>query len=112
MASTTSTNPLGINFNNISVSSTGQVTAAGLSSGIDWTSVVNSIIQAHSIPVDQLNTKITTNQSQITAYQQFQSLLNTLNSSLGVLEGAVSFDNSKDAFASKTVFSSVSRTDG
>lgn len=112
MASTTSSSPLGINFNNISVSSSGQVTAAGLSSGIDWTSVVDSIIQARSVPIDQLNTKITTNKSQITAYQQFQSLLNTLNSSLSVLEGAVSFDNSKDVFASKTVFSSVSRTDG
>lgn len=111
-SSTTSTNPLGINLNNISVSSTGQVTASGLASGIDWSSVVDSIIQARSIPVDQLNTKITTNKSQISAYQQFQSLLNTLNSSLSVLQGSVSFDNSKDAFAAKTVFSSVSRTDG
>jgi len=112
MTSTTSTNPLGINLNNITVSSTGQVTASGLSSGIDWNSVVNSIIQARSIPVDQLNTKVTTNNGQIAAYQQFQTLLSTLTSSLSVLEGAVSFDNSKDAFAAKTVFSSVSRTDG
>jgi flagellar hook-associated protein 2 len=112
MTSTTSTNPLGINFNNITVSSTGQVSAAGLSSGIDWNSVVNSIIQARSIPVDQLNTKVTNNNSQIAAYQQFQTLLSSLTSSLSVLQGAVSFDNSKDAFAAKTVFSSVSRTDG
>ena len=112
MASSTSSNPLGINFNNINVSSTGQVTASGLSSGIDWSSVVDNIIKARSIPVDQLNTKITTNKGQITSYQQFQSLLSTLNSSLSVLEGAVSFDSSKDAFAAKTVFSSVSRTDG
>lgn len=112
MTSTTSSNPLGINFNNVNVSSTGQVTASGLSSGIDWTSVVNSVIQARSIPVDQLNTKVTANTGQITAYQQFQTLLGTLKTSLSVLQGAVSFDNSKDAFAAKTVFTSVSRTDG
>jgi flagellar hook-associated protein 2 len=109
---TTSTNPLGINFNNVTVSSTGQVTASGLSSGIDWTSVVNSIIQARSIPIDQLSTSITTNNSQISAYQQFQSLLGAFKDALNILQGSVSFDKSTDAFASKQVFSSVSRTDG
>lgn len=108
----TNTNTLGLNFNNINVSSTGQVTASGVSSGIDWSSVVDSIIKARSIPIDQLNTDITTNNGQIAAYQQFQSLLGAFKNSVNALQGTVSFDKSTDAFASKQVFSSVSRTDG
>ncbi|MGE5537894.1 MAG: flagellar filament capping protein FliD [Gemmatimonas sp.] len=107
-----STNSLGLNFNNITTDANGHVSAGGISSGIDWTSVVNDIIKAKSIPVDQLNTSIDANKKQISAYNDFQTLLGTFKDSLNLLRGAVSFDSSADAFASKQVFTSVSRTDG
>src|SRR4051812_22440045 len=112
MAVSSTNSSLGLNFNNITTDANGHVTAGGISSGIDWTTVVDDIIKARSIPVDQLKTTIDANTKQITAYNSFQTLLGTFKDSLNLLRGAVSFDGSSDAFASKQVFTSVSRTDG
>jgi flagellar hook-associated protein 2 len=112
MAVTSTNSSLGLNFNNITTDANGHVTAGGISSGIDWTTVVDDIIKAKSIPVDQIKTTIDANTKQITAYNDFQTLLGTFKDSLNVLRGAVSFDSSTDAFASKQVFTSVTRTDG
>src|SRR5258708_3096335 len=110
--SSTTSNPLGINLNNVTTDSSGHVTVGGISSGIDWTTVVNDIMTAKAIPVDQIKTTIATNTKQITAYNNLQTVLGTFKDSLNVLRGAVSFDNSTDTFAAKQVFTSVSRTDG
>ncbi|HTI86217.1 MAG TPA: flagellar filament capping protein FliD [Alphaproteobacteria bacterium] len=110
--SSTSSNPLGINLNNVTTDANGHVTVGGISSGIDWTTVVDDIMKAKTIPVDQIKTTIDANTKQITAYNSLNTVLGAFRDSLNVLRGAVSFDNSTDAFSAKQVFTSVTRTDG
>lgn len=101
-----------INLNSIRVDEKGRVSVSGLGSGIDYKAAVDSIIKARQIPVDRLSARITGNEAKITAYQDVRNLLNGLQDSLKNLRGAVSIDNSTNAFAAKQAFASVSRTDG
>jgi len=101
-----------LNFNNVNVSNTGQVTFSGVGSGIDFQSIENSIIQAKQVPIDTLQTSITNNQKKISDLQQFQGLLNSLQSSLSQMYGAVSAGNSSNDFDATVANTSSSRTDG
>jgi flagellar hook-associated protein 2 len=105
----TSTNSLS---NSLKVDDKGRVTFSGLGSGIDFDTAVENIITARRIPVDRLQTKIDTNATKITAYQDLRVVLNAFQDSLATLRGAVSFDNTSNAFAAKLPYASVSRTDG
>lgn len=101
-----------INLNSIRVDDKGRVSVSGLGSGIDFKAAVDSIIKARQIPVDRLQSRVTGNETKIAAYQDVRNLLNGLQESLKNLRGAVSIDNSTNAFAAKQAFASVSRTDG
>lgn len=101
-----------INLNSIRVDDKGRVSVSGLGSGIDFKAAVDSIIKARQIPVDRLQTRVTGNEAKIAAYQDIRNLLNGLQDSLKNLRGAVSIDNSANAFAAKQAFASVTRTDG
>lgn len=101
-----------INLNSIRVDDKGRVSVSGLGSGIDYKAAVDSIIKARQIPVDRLSTRITDNDTKVTAYQDARNLLKALQDSLKNLRGAVSVDNATNAFAAKQAFASVSRTDG
>lgn len=101
-----------INLNSLRVDDNGRVSVSGLGSGIDYKSAVDSIITARRVPVDRLEARITGNETKITAYQDFRNLLNGLQNSLKNLRGAVSIDNSTNAFSAKQAFASVTRTDG
>jgi flagellar hook-associated protein 2 len=101
-----------INLNSLRVDDSGRVSVSGLGSGIDYQAAVDAIIKARQIPIDRLSTRITGNEDKITAYQDARNLLNGLQDSLKNLRGAVSVDNSTNAFAAKQAFASVSRTDG
>jgi flagellar hook-associated protein 2 len=108
MATTT-----GINFNNVSVdSSTGKVNFSGLGSGLDYQAIIDGLIKAKTVPVDNLKTTITDNTKKIAAYNDLKSLLQTLQDSLANLRGAVSVDNSSNVFQAKDVFASTTRADG
>jgi flagellar hook-associated protein 2 len=102
----------GLNFSNVNVSNTGQVTFSGVGSGIDFQSIENSIIQAKQVPIDNLQTSITTNQKKIADLQKLQTLLTTLQSSVSQMYGAVTADNSSNEFAATVTSTSSSRTDG
>jgi flagellar hook-associated protein 2 len=103
----------GLNFSNISVdSSTGKVNFSGLGSGLDYQSIINGIITAKTVPVDNLKTTITDNTKKIGAYNDLKSLLQTLQDALSNLRGAVSIDNSSSVFQAKDVFASTTRADG
>lgn len=101
-----------INLNSIRVDDKGRVSVSGLGTGIDFKAAVDSIIKARQIPVDRLQSRVTGNEAQITAYQDARNLLNGLQDSLKNLRGAVTIDNSANAFGAKQAFASVTRTDG
>ncbi|QEX23553.1 hypothetical protein FRZ61_34910 [Hypericibacter adhaerens] len=107
---TTSTS--GINLSNVNVDNTGKVTFSGLSSGLDYQSIIDNIIKAKTVPVDNLKTTIDDNTKKITAYNDLKGLLQTLQDSLSKLRGAVSIDGSANAFQAKDVFASTARSDG
>ena len=100
-----------VNASNFTVDDTGRVSLSGLGSGIDYQASVDAIIKAKRIPIDRLETRLTDTDAKITAYQSLNSLITATQSSLKSLRGAVSLDNSSNAFAAKQAYASVSRTD-
>lgn len=101
-----------LNVSGLNVDSSGKVTFSGLSSGIDIQAAINGIMAAKQIPVDTLTQKITDNQAKISALNDLTTKLNALRSSLTNLRGAITVDNSTNAFAAKQTYASTSRTDG
>ena len=51
------------------------VSSTTSSSSIDWSSLIDGMVAAKLARADSLQTKIKTNQTRISAYQQLQSLL-------------------------------------
>ncbi len=103
----------GLNLNHLTVDpATGRVSLAGGVSGIDYQSIIDTIIAAHHVPVDTLKTQVDDNTTSVSAFNDLKSLLTTLQSSLSKLYGAVSFQDANNDFAAKTVFASTSRSDG
>jgi flagellar hook-associated protein 2 len=109
---TATSNSTGLNLSNIGVDNSGKVTFSGLSSGIDYQSLIANIIKAKHVPIDNLQTTIDDNTKKVTAYGDLKTLLQTLQNSLSQLRGAVSVDNSTNVFQAKQAFASTSRTDG
>lgn len=101
-----------LNVNNLSVDRNGRVSFSGLGSNIDFQGVVDSIVAAKRIPIDRLETEVSTNESKIAALGDLRTLLTDVKDSLSALHGAVSFQNANDAFEVKEAFASASRTDG
>lgn len=100
-----------VNASNFTVDDSGRVSLSGLGSGIDYQAAVDSIIKAKRIPIDRLETRLTDVDTQITAYKSLNSLITATQSSLKNLRGAVTLDNSANAFAAKQAYASVSRSD-
>jgi flagellar hook-associated protein 2 len=100
-----------LNVSGLNVDSSGRVTFSGLSSGIDIQKAIDGIMAAKQIPVDTLTQKITENQAKISALNDLTTKLNALKTSLTNLRGAVTVDNSTNAFAAKQTFASTSRSD-
>lgn len=95
----------GVNLNNVYVGDNGRIQLSGLSSNIDFVDVVDKMMKARRIPADNLQKRIESNDEKLTAVSQLQDLVKTLQSSISSLYGATSFDQSKNTFASKQVFS-------
>lgn len=100
-----------VNASNFTVDDSGRVSLSGLGSGIDYQASVDAIIKAKRIPIDRLETRLTDNDAKITAYKDLSSLVTATQSALKNLRGAVTIDNSANAFAAKQAYASVSRTD-
>ncbi len=102
-----------VNVANLNVNSlTGAVSFSGLASGIDWQSIVNEIMAADQAPIDTLTQQVTTNQAKISALQTLNTDATGLQNAISTLYGQVSFNNTGNVFAAKTVSESSSRTDG
>ena len=101
-----------LNLNSLTIDSNGRVSFSGLSSGIDFQKAVDAIISAKKIPIDTMSTKVDTNNKQITALKNLQTLTTNLKSALNTLRGSISVGGVNDIFKSKAAFASVSRIDG
>jgi flagellar hook-associated protein 2 len=101
-----------LNLNSLTIDSNGRVSFSGLSSGIDFQKAVDAIISAKKIPIDTMSTKVDTNNKQIAALKDLQTLVTNLKSSLNTLRGSISVGGTNDIFKSKAAFATVSRIDG
>lgn len=101
-----------LNLDSIAVDDKGKVSFSGLSSGIDFQSVVENIIAAKRIPIDTLETRVSNNELKIAALKDLSSGLEALKESLAKLYGKVSFGNTANLFEMKQAFASTSRIDG
>lgn len=93
-----------------STSSGVSVTTSGTtnSSSIDWTTLIQSAVDAKTAQADTISTTITNNEAKISAYQTLQSDLKTLYSGLASLSTAVVNSLSTSAFATRAA--SISST--
>ncbi|HLI10975.1 MAG TPA: flagellar filament capping protein FliD [Alphaproteobacteria bacterium] len=97
---------------NFTVDSKGTVTFSGIGSGIDFHKIADEVIKAKQAPVDRMSADITSGQKKIAELQKLQALLDSLQSSVSRLYGALSFDNAQDSFSAKAVATQSSRLDG
>ncbi|RTE94426.1 flagellar filament capping protein FliD [Bradyrhizobium sp. LVM 105] len=93
-----------------SASSGVTVTTSGStnSSSIDWSTLIQSAVDAKTAQADTISTTITNNEAKISAYQMLQSDLQTLYSGLSSLSTAVVNSLSTSAFATRAA--SISST--
>jgi flagellar capping protein FliD len=102
-----------LNLDSLNVDSqTGRVSFSGLGTGIDIAGAVDNIIAAKRLPAVNLETKIDTNTTKITALRDLRTSLDTLQTAIDGMRGAISFANNGDSFAAKQAFASTSRADG
>ena len=80
-----------------------QISGLVANSAFDWKSVVDQLIAADSIPMNDLNTQKTTNSGKITALASLQSSLLDLQTSLQNLRGG-------DLFTARTVTTDTANT--
>ena len=101
-----------VNLGNLNVDSNGSVSLSGVNSGIDFRAAIDAIIEARRIPVVTIENRITENEEKIIAFQDLNTGLATLQSTIDGLRGAVSFGGVGDTFQNKRSFTSASRDDG
>src|SRR5579863_9579541 len=84
---------------------------SGLASGIDWTSIVNELLQIEAAPETQMEGEQTTDQSKSTAYQGIGTQLTTLQNDITTLTGSGFFD-SRAATSSNQSVATATAGDG
>ena len=100
-----------LNFNNTSLNDSGSIRFSGISSGIDFQSSINAIIEAKRQPAVQIETKISLNDSKAAALNDLKELSASFASTLETLRGSSSFF-STDVFDSKVSFLDSQATAG
>ena len=77
------------------------VSSTTSSSSIDWSSLIDGMVAAKLARADSLQSKIKTNQTRISAYQQLQSLLSKVKTAADALHDPAS-SSSSSVFLSRT----------
>lgn len=91
-----------INLGNVTSGGSG-TTVGGISSGLDTDALVESLVAARTIPVDQLQAKIDTNTGKVGAFGDLKSALSTLQSAAGLLRNPPGVQNdSQNIFRYRT----------
>lgn len=84
-----------INLGNVTSGGSG-TTVSGLSSGLDTEALVESLVAARKIPVDQLQAKIDTNTGKATAFGDLKSVLSQLKTAAGLLRNPPGVQNASN----------------
>ena len=97
VSSATSTSTASSSASSSSVTTSGTTT----STSIDWTSLIDSAVNAKLTQATSISTTITANQAKITAYQALQTDLSTLASGLTSLSSSIINSLASNAFATR-----------
>lgn len=103
MATTSSINTAGI-----TTDASGKLRISGLSSSIDWKSIVDAQIKAKRQPAVQLETKISANVAKANAYAELKTQTTAISTSLNKLRSAPG--SSVDVFNAKSATGSTAAT--
>lgn len=97
-----------INFGSIS-NIGGRTVTSGSASGLDTEGLINSLVEARRLPAVSLEDDIISNNSQITALNEFSGIVENLQSSLNALRNPTGIGSAgANAFDSRTAFLSTS----
>ncbi|WP_298377480.1 flagellar filament capping protein FliD [Azospirillum sp.] len=97
VSSTTSTTAASTGYSALSSSSSG--------TGIDYSTLIESKVQARLVRADRVDAKITANEAKITAYGDLQDLLQTVNSSLdGLRNRSTATGASSNLFGQRSAY--------
>ncbi|RJF83250.1 flagellar hook protein FliD [Azospirillum cavernae] len=97
VSSTTSTTAASTGYSALSSSSSG--------TGIDYSALIESKVQARLVRADRVDAKITANEAKITAYGDLQDLLQTVNSSLdGLRNRSTATGASSNLFGQRSAY--------
>jgi flagellar hook-associated protein 2 len=107
MASTISS---GVNTSTFSVGSDGKLNVSGISSGIDSKAIIDALVAARRQPAVQLETKVTTNSSKISALSDFKTKVATMTTALDKLRGNPG--STTNVFNTKSVSGSTTAASG
>jgi flagellar hook-associated protein 2 len=96
----------------MSISSTGTLSSAGLGSGLDVNTIVSKLMQIEQQPLNKLNSDKSDLNTQLSAYGQISSALDSFTTAVGKLKSASGFsaykvDSSVATVASATVDSTA-----
>lgn len=85
--------------------STSTSSTSANSSTVDWSGLIEAMVQAKLSKADTIDTKITSNQTKISTYQNLQSLLQDLTSKAKVLSNPSGVSNaSSNVFAARSAY--------
>lgn len=87
------------------------ISAAGLGSGLDVTSIVSQLMELEQLPLTRLNQKEATVQAEISAYGVLKGGLSSLQSALDKLKDAETFQATKSSSSNTDVLTVSSDTD-
>lgn len=100
-----------LNFNNTSLTDSGNIRFSGISSGIDFQSSIDAIMAAKRIPATQIEEKISVNDAKSAALLEMKNLSASFADSLDKLRGSTSFF-AEDVFDTKVSFLESQATAG
>lgn len=94
-----------------STGSTSSSSSTGSLSSADWNALIDDAVNAKLAPKDTYETRISNNESKITAYQKLQSLLSDISDAAYTLSAPSGFlGQSEDVFNSRTSYLSTDGT--
>src|SRR5579863_2663257 len=91
--------------------STNTLALSGLASGLNWTSIINDMVQAEQAPETQMEAQQTTLANQKSAYQTLGTDFTTLNNDVTKLTTPGFFD-SRTASASDSTIATATAAEG
>jgi flagellar hook-associated protein 2 len=94
----------------ITSSASSSLAMAGLASGINWTSIINDMVQAESAPVTQMQAEQATINQQNSAYQTIGTDLTNLQTDITTLSSASFFHTCTTSSSDPSVASATAQT--